>query len=274
MSILGNNIGALLPFMFFFALAHLFKAARFYLVLLEQDIPLKSYLFLYARTTLVNLFIPFKLGELYRVAAVYHVTGKEKGRQHGAMSVLSVCVDRFFDTAALLAIIIPFGLIYGGSIEPVPLILFLALFIFALVYLSLPKSYLYLNEYIIMYRQTKRSVSMLKWLEVVKEWYEFARGLIKGRAPMIIIASFLGWGAEFMALRSFFKMSGKGFGMEDFGRYINSLLSSGSYGMAKAYNTLGTAIFAAVTLVFFALWLADIKAKGREEKNAADPDRV
>ncbi len=273
MSILPGNAGSLVPFVIFFALAHLFKAARFYLVLLEQDIPLKSYLFLYARTTLVNLVVPFKLGELYRVAAVYNVTGKGDRTPHGAMSVLSVCVDRFFDTAALLSIILPFGLIYGGSIEFAPLMLFLALFIFALVYLSVPKSYLYLNEYIIMYRQTRRSVSILKWLEVIKEWYEFTHGLIKGRAPMIIIASFLGWGAEFMALRSFFSMLGKSFAIEDFSRYINSLLSSVPYSMARAYNSLGTAIIAMMTLVLFIMWMAE-KPGEKGRKNAADPDRI
>ena len=273
MSIIRENLGGLLPFMLFFALAHLFKAARFYLVLLEQDIPLKRYLFLYARTTLVNLLVPFKLGEIYRVAAVYHEAEDDKKAPRMAKSILSVCVDRFFDTAALLAIIIPFSLIYGGSIEFVPLILFLALFIFALVYLSIPKSYLYLNEYIIMYRQSKRSVSLLKWLEVVKEWYEFTHGLIKGRAPMITIASFLGWGAEFMALRSFFSILGKSFAIEDFSRYINSLLSTVHYSMARAYNSMGRAIFALVTLGLFIMLMAETSGqKGR--KNAADPDRI
>lgn len=262
MSFSGGNFGMMALFLVFFALAHLFKAARFYLVLLEQDIPLRRYLFLYSRTTLVNLIIPFKAGEIYRFAAVYHVTDKGDKAPRGATSFLSVCVDRFFDTAALVAIIIPYGLLYGSSIGYVPLFLFAALLIVTLVYLSIPQSYRYLNEYIIMYRRTKRSVSMLKWLEAIREWYDFTRSLIKGRAPLIIIASFMGWGAEFLALRCFFKVMGKGFSAEDFSRYINSLMSGAVDKMAQLYNTLGIIIFTTVTLIFFAMWLSEVLFKG------------
>ncbi|MBO6137038.1 MAG: flippase-like domain-containing protein [Lachnospiraceae bacterium] len=269
MSLLTDNLKGAVPFLLFFALAHMFKAARFYLVLLERDIPLRRYLFLYARTTLVNLAIPFKLGELYRFAAVHHVTSKSEKSPHAATSFLSVCVDRYFDTVALLVIIIPFGLMYNGRIDFVPLLLFLALLVLALVYFSIPQSYRYLNEYIIMYRRTKRSVNMLGFLEVIKEWHDFTGGLIKGRAPLMLIASFLGWAAEFMALRGFYEMAGSSFAMEDFGRYINSLLAGSSDSMAIRYNATGIAIFAAVTVVFCIMWV--FKAG---ERNAANPDRV
>ncbi len=44
----------------FFAV-HALKMMRFYLVLLEQKLSVRDFVFLYIKTTFVNLLIPFKL---------------------------------------------------------------------------------------------------------------------------------------------------------------------------------------------------------------------
>ena len=50
-----------------FIAVHFFKMLRLYLVLMEHRISFGRFILLYLRTTFINLIIPFKLGELYRI---------------------------------------------------------------------------------------------------------------------------------------------------------------------------------------------------------------
>ena len=92
-----------------FIAVHFFKMLRLYLVLMEHRISFGRFILLYLRTTFINLIIPFKLGELYRVEEIARVT---KIWQVGFLSVL---VDRFFDTLALLCVLLPLDLILRGG---------------------------------------------------------------------------------------------------------------------------------------------------------------
>ncbi len=268
MEMMAQAVGGCILFVLFFSLAHAFKAARLYLVLMEEGLPLKDYLSLYARTTLANLVIPFKLGEIYRIAAVYRVTGR------GVPSILSVCIDRFFDTAALLAIIIPVGFLFGERPGNVSLLLALGLIFILLVYLIFIPSYRYLNEYVIMHKRSERSIRSLEYLKNIKIWHDFASGLIKGRAPLVVLISFLGWGAEFIAIKSFCAMTGIGFYMEDLIDYIDSIFSPGSGGTAFYYNAVGAGIFVVLTVVSLIMFGFRSHKDIEEDRKlyAGDPD--
>ena len=78
-----------------FIAVHFFKMLRLYLVLMEHRISFGRFILLYLRTTFINLIIPFKLGELYRIEEIARVT---KIWQVGFLSVL---VDRFCDRACV-----------------------------------------------------------------------------------------------------------------------------------------------------------------------------
>ncbi|MCR4907664.1 MAG: flippase-like domain-containing protein [Lachnospiraceae bacterium] len=236
-------------FVIFLILAHLFKMARLYLVLMEQDISFFSFVFLYVRTTLANLVIPFKIGELYRIGAVYHVTGSPE------IGILSILTDRFFDTAALLCIILPFELFFTGGVNPVPAVLFLGLFLIFLSYLAFAPSYAWLNRYLIINKRSERSLRLLKWLDVLHEWYGYVRTLLIGRSALITIASLSGWVFEILALKFFAGSTGISFTIRDFNDYINSIFLSGNSRISRPYNIVVTAVFVFLTLVFAALWL-------------------
>ena len=134
-----------------FIAVHFFKMLRLYLVLMEHRISFGRFILLYLRTTFINLIIPFKLGELYRIEEIARVT---KIWQVGFLSVL---VDRFFDTLALLCVLLPLDLILRGCISVITIVFLVALFVIALVYLAIPASYTYLNRYLIM-RKTLLSI--------------------------------------------------------------------------------------------------------------------
>ena len=143
------NFWAIPLFLIGFIVVHLAKMMRLYLILLEQKIEFRRFVLTYLKTTFVNLVIPFKLGEIYRIFCFSRET---KVFQIGLFSVI---VDRFFDTVALLVILIPFEVFITGKVTWVTgaLTIFAALAIF--IYIVFPGIYTYLNRYIIMFTNNK-----------------------------------------------------------------------------------------------------------------------
>ncbi len=204
-----------------FLLIHAFKLMRMYLVLIDGRIEFKRFVFAYFRTTLINLLIPYKLGEVYRVFVFYRLTGSME------TGLLSVIVDRFFDTLALVFVMLPFQILYPDTLSFVSVMLavFLAVVVFA--YMIFPPTYRYLNKYIILNRVSPRSMAVLRLLNTLKVWYEYVRGLVAGRYALLLLMSFGAWffeGLLFRMLSAFYPSSG--FDARGFCEYITSLLSS------------------------------------------------
>jgi hypothetical protein len=204
-----------------FVLVHLFKMMRLYLVLMEHRLPFGKFVLLYLRTTLVNLLIPFKLGEFYRIEEVFRLTGIWQ------VGVLSVVVDRFFDILALFFCLL-FVWIMGGVSAAVLPVFGCMILVGGLLYLSVPGSFSYLNRYLIQRRASRRSMAALRGLDVVKAWYDFTANLIRGRAVMITLTSAFGWAFEILTLTMLARYFGLPYRFEDFGRYVDAIFQAGS----------------------------------------------
>ncbi|MBO6148865.1 MAG: flippase-like domain-containing protein [Lachnospiraceae bacterium] len=250
-----SGLGYIL-FLIFFVIAHGAKFTRFYLVLMEEKgLRFFDVLFLYARTTLVNLLIPFKLGELYRAAAVSRMTGSP------GTGISSVVVDRFFDTLALLTIILPFEAFFVRYVNPVPAVLFFIMLMLFLLYLTFAPSYRYINRYIIQTKKSERAMLTLLFLDGADKWYQYIRRLVTGRSPLILWASYIGWGAELLALRFLSLPGGRYFGISEFNAYINSIFLLGVSDISVLYRSYAALILLCFTLVLFARFL--VRKKGR-----------
>jgi len=253
------NTANIFTVLLFFAGAHFFKFSRFYLVLMEErKLSFFDIFFLYVRTTLVNLIIPFKLGELYRVAAVKHMSGSFK------TGILLVVIDRFFDTLALLTLTLPFGLIFLHEADPVLVLLFSTLIFLFVCFRFFAPSFSYVNRFLITTKKSGRALMLLDILDKADEWYRYLRRLIRGRSPLVFLSSLLGWIIEFGALKFFAGTLGTRYDIKAFIRYINSLLSGGTGNIGKAYNFMGIAVFAVMTVVCL------IMNAGSEKRSVAD----
>lgn len=228
---------------------HALKMMRFYLVLLEQKISIKEFVFLYIKTTFINLLIPFKLGEAYRAFCVVRLT---KCTQIG---ILSVVLDRFFDTFILLLFLIPYDLLILKRITWITGILSIFLLVVMLAYRMFEPTYLYLNEYMIRSSRSKRGIWILSFMEMLREWYDYTKDLIKGRQYLIIFCSALGWIGEAGLL---FMISGyyqTGFGVEESAAYIQSIFSAEKSLIFTAYNRISMYILFALILLFLCIRL-------------------
>ena len=234
-------------FLLCFFAAHIVKMFRLYLVLLEQKIPFDRFVMLYLKTTFVNLVIPFKLGEVYRILSI------TKEVQKLQIGILSVLVDRFFDTAALLILLIPIQLLITKNFTVVAGILLLAVLMLALGYKAFPSTYAYINKYLIQNKKSRRSLLALKGIEVMKEWYDYCKELIIGRSPLIIIFSCAGWILDICVLFVLGKCFHIVFDIEEFSRYIAAIFLSGKSDLLNWYSMIGALILLVGTILGYLL---------------------
>ena len=166
-----------------FLCVHLIKMMRLYLIVLDRKIAFDRFVPAYLRTTLVNLLVPYKLGEIYRIGVFYRISG---GFRTGFFSVL---IDRFFDTPALVLILLPYQLLISGKVTVPTLLLAVFEIVVLGAYRVFPPTYAFLNRYIITQRESKRSMMALSALEGVNGWYEYARDLVTGRYGILLLFS-------------------------------------------------------------------------------------
>lgn len=232
-----------------FIIVHAIKLMRLYLIMVEDDIPFGRFVFAYFRTTLINLIIPYKLGEIYRIAAFSHESGKIK---NGFFSVL---VDRFFDTLAIVFILFPYQMFIKGEVSMPVLILFAFVMCVLFTYVVFPSTYKFLNRYIIVKRNSAKSLAALNVLEIMNGWYEYVKKLVTGRYGMLVLFSFAAWIGEMLILAGFYKIYGQAFSVESFGLYIETIISGGSYRLQSEYNLITVLVIAAATVVSFAVYM-------------------
>lgn len=191
---LGRVIPLIILCVIGFIIVHVIKLMRMYLVVIEQKISFDRFIPAYLRTTLANLIIPFKIGEIYRIGVFSRITGSVN------IGFFSVLIDRFFDTLALLLIILPYQLFGGNGVDTPVIFLAIFLLVVILAYGMFPSTYRYLNRYIITSRTSKRSMTALRGLEKVNEWYVYAEKLVTGRYGLMFVLSVMAWVFELLEI--------------------------------------------------------------------------
>lgn len=241
-----------------FLCVHLIKMMRMYLIVLDRKISFDRFVPAYLRTTLVNLVIPYKLGEVYRIGVFYRISG---GFKTGFFSVL---IDRFFDTLALVLILLPYQLFITGKVTVPTLLLAVFEAVVLMTYRVFPPSYEFLNRYIITSKESKRSMMVLAALEKVNEWYEYARNLVTGRYGILLLFSLAAWILEIVVLAGFSRITGSGFTVADFGEYIESIVSGNNYRTKFMYTAASAVVIAVLTVIFTVRYLI-VKDRNRNE---------
>lgn len=242
------------------SVVHIIKLMRLYLIVMEQHISPKRFIPAYLRTTLVNLVIPYKLGEIYRIGVFSKITGSFY------IGLFSILVDRFFDTMALILLLLPYQLLTGKEVSGVVLFLTAFLLFVAFSYIMFPPSYKYLNRYIIMNRTSNSSMMALRILEKLNEWFLYVKKLVSGRYGLIAIFSVCAWLLEMVELMLFGKMFNHDFGLSEFGDYISSILSESTSMIKTLYTVFSIVVVFIAFVIFTIIYLSD---KKKEERNKA-----
>lgn len=238
-----------------FLVIHLLRMFRLYILLVEEKMPIKEFIKLYMKTTIVNTVIPFKLGEFYKMICY----GKKLKSYSAGISL--VWIDRFFDSVILIILVIVASAF--KMISPIYVILSLFILFSILIYLTFENTYKYFNLLVLEKGKSKRSKIYLEIIDETKKIYKKAKNMIKYRSVPVIFLSALIWVFEYLiaylTIEQLFNMD---FSLSIFTNYINDvfIIFNTKYVNIAEFNI-------GIMLIIFAVVYIVIRCRERKNKN-------
>ncbi len=238
-----------------FLAIHLLRMFRLYILLVEEKMPIKEFIKLYMKTTIVNTVIPFKLGEFYKMICY----GKKLKSYSAGISL--VWIDRFFDSVILIILVIVASAF--KMISPIYVILSLFILFSILIYLTFENTYKYFNLLVLEKGKSKRSKIYLEIIDETKKIYKKAKNMIKYRSVPVIFLSALIWVFEYLiaylTIEQLFNMD---FSLSIFTNYINDvfIIFNTKYVNIAEFNI-------GIMLIVFAVIYIVIRCRERKNKN-------
>ncbi len=171
-------------------MVHFLKAFRLYLALYGANISPSNYAKTYCKVTPVSIILPFKLGELFRMYCYGHQTGDM------LKSVVTVLLDRFMDTIALVTMIVIMWLASGEVLMPIVYLLVVFLVVIALMIALFPGLYSYWKKYFLRANATPRKIYALKGLDAINKVYLEIMNVTRGRGIILYVLSLIAWAVE------------------------------------------------------------------------------
>lgn len=190
----ASSITALLVIAPLYLLAHALRALRLFLVLYDGGLRLRDTLMTHLHAAGVSALIPFKLGELYRLAAVGTLPVPL------SRAVIAIWIERVFDAllvagvlAVLLAVAGPAAL--AGSEWFIPA---LGAFLFAsiLLFLVLPENLVLVKRHLISKHNNAGALSLLKLVDALHQVLADAARIWRTRFATILCLSLGIWALE------------------------------------------------------------------------------
>ena len=239
------NIRLIALFLTIFVLINIIKFIRLYLIFLEEKIPITRFTKLYIKTTFVNILIPFKIGEIFRI----YCFGKEIKNYY--KGILGIILDRFVDSIILLIIIIPMEIMYLHRISFVSILIIAYVLVILLFLVFTPSTYKYLNKYIITNKSKKSSIKALEILEKIKMVHKNGMELLRGRIPLLLIMSSLAWILEYSLINLISKIEIGQFEFTVFSEYLNSAFLTNTNVVLINYFCMSSIVLGAVMLLVY-----------------------
>lgn len=253
------NIGVLIALFAILLVIQGIKFLRLYFILLEEKMTIPDALRLYVKTTFVNILVPFKAGEIFKMYCIgYKTNDYRKG-------ISAVLIEKFFDAIMVLSSFI-ICLMLGGSLELNILIIVLAIFLllFILFYFFFEPTYTYMNRFFMSKSSGKKSLNSLRALEHVNSFHKSLKGLLQGRQLVVFVLTFLSWAMEFI----FVSLIQNGLRVEmdfsGFASYISGAFIGGQESVIQYYVYICVLILLGALAVSY-LWKL-LSLRGRSKK--------
>lgn len=234
-----------------YGLSHLLRMLRLVLLTLDQRDKAFAISAAHALTAFPSSFLPFKIGEALRLAALFRVFGK---RRKAAAVWLS---ERFGDVVVIACFILSLYLLNA----PVPpamrtvFVLFVLASLFGLLALfAVAKTFVYLNRHLVLHSYSRHGLWLLKLSHALRQLELDIYRSVEGRLTGLLLLSLIIWLLEIAALSLFINLFAQ---HGDFASlFANGLLAS-LPGRSTAFGQFQLLALAVLTLLFlFALGLA------------------
>ena len=213
--------GKILLLAFMVLVVHLLKAIRLYIAFYGTKINFISYLKTYCKVTPVNLLFPYKIGEFFRIYCYGNLINDYP------KSAITVLLDRFMDTSALITFIFILYCFYGGSLPHLAYVFIVFLLFVLFAYFIFPGLYKFWRFYFLAAPATDNTLKSLKVLNLMYRLFASVKQVVAGRGIILYILSLMSWGIELLNISFLTKDNSLQNASVSFFDYLSAALTNG-----------------------------------------------
>jgi len=247
----GTSAGAGLPALAavtaLYGASHLLRILRLALLSLERRDKAFELACAHALTAFPSSFLPFKTGELLRLAALMRVHG------HRRKAFALWATERFGDVGVICAFILGlylFNIDVPATMRNVFVVFLLAGLAGLFALFAIARTFIYLNRHLVLVSHSRHGLYLLRISHAMRQLEVDIARCLDGRITAFLLLSMLIWVVELGALTLFLRLTD---GASDFAAmFASGLLASlpgkdaGEFGM---YQSLALVV---LTLIFLA----------------------
>ncbi len=221
-------------------IVHLIKAGRLFLAVYGSEMNIWPYCEVYCRVTPVSVILPYKLGEFFRMYGY--------GREFGSFlkGIVTIVLDRFMDTMALITVILVTWAFYGGRISGFVYALLLFLACVLLLYFAFPGVYRYWKKFLLKSRASERRLALLRMIELSNSLYREMAAVSRGRGIILYFLSLIAWTVEIGSLALLGGLTGRGELSETVSGYLSAAMGTGTSPELKRFIFISVILLAAI----------------------------
>lgn len=232
--------------------SHVLRMFRLVLLTLDKRDSAFPLVTAHALTAFPSSFLPFKLGEVLRLAAFFRVF---ETRQKAIAVWLA---ERFGDVLVITAFILGLYLLdinVPPGMRAIFIIFVLASGVGLVGLFAVAKVFVYLNRHLILTSLSPRGLLLLRTSHVLRCLETSIHSSLEGRVSGFLLLSVLIWSFEILALSLFIKLLS--IGKSDFAElFASGLLASLPSGSQSTFGIYQSLALVALTVVFLlAIWL-------------------
>lgn len=255
LEVLSGSWIHILCLLFIVLAVNVIKAVRFgFLIVGNTAVSKDEFLKQYFKTVPVSVVLPYKLGELFRV---YCFGFKMNSLLLGLVYVV---IDRFFDTVALLLILVGLSGVAGQQFSEIAFILTLFIAAIILMFFTVPVICMYWKNYFLRIKATKRTIVALKAVSFIESTCLKVKSVVRGKGIIALFLSLLAWFIELAGTWLMNSLLGNSVGANYFQNYLMSALGNNNSDDLNAF-VVATVI---VLFIGYIVFYTRIFMKGRK----------
>lgn len=244
--------GVLLGITMLYLCSHVVRMLRLVLLTLDERDKAFPLISAHTLTAFPSSFLPFKLGEILRLAAFFRVF---ETRQKALAVWLA---ERFGDVLVITAFILGlylFNINVSPTMRTVFVVFVLASGIGLVGLFAIAKVFVYLNRHLVLTSLTPRGLALLRTSYALRRLEATIYKSVEGRVSGFLLLSVLIWFFEILALSLFINQLA--IGEPDFAAlFASGLLASLPGGGSNSFGIYQSLALVALTIIFlFAVWL-------------------
>lgn len=246
-----------------YLVAHLIRICRLYILFIDRRFSFSEIVKVYTITTWINFVIPFKFGEIYRISEFSKLCRSFK------MGIVTIWIERFFDSLLLMSIFIMFVNYHDKNHFIFFALLFLFLIISVFCFFSFLPTFRYINRFLLSESKSPRGLLALEIMSSAREYYVYAKKLLNGKLAILLGTTFLVWILEFLTYYLVLASIGSDFRWAKINDHLYGLWGIDSIDNSYKLVAFYTLLFSSLTVLFRVIYKRLVQVIGNVNNKEA-----